>query len=1790
MKSKILNKILLLILWGFPSIGIAQQLSSYSPLSYAYEQGALLANTGQTFSSNPTGSLGSSIMEGFLYQAVYSRVSTSTTSTDTLMHYDFSRLDSWYGSHITATNSIVYDLSSHQHHGQIVGSDLISYDAAENSLLFDGTGTSDGKGIFVKGIHYTSGDSDKIEKLTIRAQIKAKSENSGNTGDERILFSFDRSSVFRLSLGSDDTSIQDDAKGKLVFSFANSDGNQTVYNAINGVDLRDDAWHEIVVEFEAHKINGVNFYIDGQLTYSDPHPFKPIGDQATNESPRYGIVGNGNERSAENSYATNPDSMFHGWIKSIAYSTSTLPPLVALATSHTDGVVSPSEVVSITAFFSESMMATPTLSLSGIVSDVLMTATDNAAVWTYEWIVSNATVTVTTATVSGSDLAGNAYSGTDSLMFVIDNLPPSIVLSHTDADNIVSDSNVVTFTAYFSEKLGEDPKISLSGLLENEFMSRNDGLNMTHSTLWYGGEPNNQQNGEAFGMIKTNSGSYGVNDSTSTHLTTHILETHSASTTLEGYLYLGTFDHHNYFLSNAHLTWSMAKSYADARGGYLAVIDSVEEFNFLEQFTYSGASGGVWIGLYQDLNDPDYTEPSGGWKWVITESSSWSYTWHVSATTVTEVLVDISALDLAGNRGTLTVSEVFQIDNQGPVISFSDNDDGDGVLLKGQDIDLYIDSNEPLAFPPTLYENSIRHYNSSGYSFSNTTSESLYVATMSSTQYYRAYSVVNSDSLESGIVTFTLLATDLQGNSTTATKVYQIHGTDIGVYLSHSRDNSHLQSNDTLKLTAAFTEAIHSASLKIEQQGTELPGHFSMTVSPSTASKTWTYDWTVPNTLMDGNLSITVSAVGIYGNTYNGTESLTFVVDNSPPTVELSYDIPPSQNGVLGAKQAFKYYALFSESMIAPTISISSGQSSGSFSANLITEAPMQSENSSGTFWSYRYNDYSLGGYPLMQLDHEAVVTAVVSGTNLTGIPYTDNDIIELRVDKQGPRILNMEMTSPTSFKVTFDEPPFKDLMSYDQSNTLISSSVALTPYALQATDFEIVLNTTTAIQSAAVSSSISSSVSTSTTQSFTYTPTQLTTDGEVLHFTLNQLSDVEGGTLILNKNSVTIVDLHWNIAPNFENNELTISLDTDGDGVIDVLDQCPDTATGDPVDQNGCSDLQNDTDQDGVPNDIDLCPNTPTDEEADEEGCGISQADKDKDGIPDIRDNCPDTKNVLQKDSDGDGYGDACDPDPLINIVTYTVREDAEVGTLVGLVEAIDPLGGQIKSIVLEDEGYFELVNGNEIRIIKPLDYEEYPIYEFYITAQTEIGKTTTLGKVIVEDIPNTEFTAHFFISVFDLLANTDISGRSFQRYFNPFNRGVGKWKIRKSISGGNDAHLFVIKSAPPNTQKNEDESEGYLAFINPPDFNNPQDHNRDNVYEVEITYVNTEDGSPEVPVPVTQFQLQVPEGVPTSIELQSRPALPTDDTDGDGVPDIEDNSPVVFNPDQADADGDGVGDVSDDADHDGIWDPQDECPDTPLGTKVNYYGCEIFYLPPDNFRVYKTEKCAGSHQISIEFEDRTPNYIIEVSGQIITKEDFSGKKWNLLSLPAGQYKICITVSGVNPEEFERCFELELKDPPALTVDSNGDSFNLAAPNPSNVITFDLSGGDVYNITHNGITSQTARSTYHLTLKSGLNTIKITTGNECQGIFEEQYFKSETVVMAPNPFEDELILYIGGNDREVEVEIFSPEGRRMHSANYQLYDSQRKVSVDTSIYPMGSYMIKVNGEHIRQSFIAIKK
>ncbi len=106
--------------------------------------------------------------------------------------------------------------------------------------------------------------------------------------------------------------------------------------------------------------------------------------------------------------------------------------------------------------------------------------------------------------------------------------------------------------------------------------------------------------------------------------------------------------------------------------------------------------------------------------------------------------------------------------------------------------------------------------------------------------------------------------------------------------------------------------------------------------------------------------------------------------------------------------------------------------------------------------------------------------------------------------------------------------------------------------------------------------------------------------------------------------------------------------MDSDGDGVYDDMDECPDTARGVLVNAKGCP---LDSDGDGVYDGLDQCPDTPAGAVVDGVGCPL---DSDGDGVYDGLDRCPDTPRgaIVDSvgcplDSDGDGVYDGLDKCP---------------------------------------------------------------------------------------------------------------------------------------------------------------------------------------------------------------------------------------------------------------------------------------------------------------------------------------------------------------------------------------------------------------------------------------------------------------------------------------------------------------------------------------------------------------
>lgn len=109
---------------------------------------------------------------------------------------------------------------------------------------------------------------------------------------------------------------------------------------------------------------------------------------------------------------------------------------------------------------------------------------------------------------------------------------------------------------------------------------------------------------------------------------------------------------------------------------------------------------------------------------------------------------------------------------------------------------------------------------------------------------------------------------------------------------------------------------------------------------------------------------------------------------------------------------------------------------------------------------------------------------------------------------------------------------------------------------------------------------------------------------------------------------------------------------DTDGDGIIDDVDACPQTpgeANDDP-DKHGCP-PPDDRDGDGIVDADDACPDTPGEASDDPEQHGCPP-DRDGDGVIDDEDACPDTPGIRTDDPDtngcpGDRDGDGVrDPD----------------------------------------------------------------------------------------------------------------------------------------------------------------------------------------------------------------------------------------------------------------------------------------------------------------------------------------------------------------------------------------------------------------------------------------------------------------------------------------------------------------------------------------------------------------
>ena len=274
----------------------------------------------------------------------------------------------------------------------------------------------------------------------------------------------------------------------------------------------------------------------------------------------------------------------------------------------------------------------------------------------------------------------------------------------------------------------------------------------------------------------------------------------------------------------------------------------------------------------------------------------------------------------------------------------------------------------------------------------------------------------------------------------------------------------------------------------------------------------------------------------------------------------------------------------------------------------------------------------------------------------------------------------------------------------------------------------------------------------------------------------------------------------------------------------------------------------------------------------------------------------------------------------------------------------------------------------------------------------------------------------------------------------------------------------------------------------------------------------------------------------------------------------------------------------TSNDFDEDGILNQNDECPDTPEGTVVNYKGCPTFVLPENNNKVEITSAtCIGNNDgsIGLSVVDTSYDYTVTITGKPDVKITGNSNSALVTGLAKGVYTVCFKVDGQS--EYEQCFDVLIEEPEKISAYIDIDVDNKTS-------SFQLSGSNNYNIDINGTVYNVKEDKFTTSLPTGLSIIKVYTDLECQGIIEKEVFISEEILYYPNPTIDDVNVHISGMDKKVMISVFSEKGDLVHRKEQQIQDLSRLTEIDLSLQSTGTYIVVMEGKTVRKTFKIVKK
>ncbi|UOB16195.1 reprolysin-like metallopeptidase [Abyssalbus ytuae] len=241
------------------------------------------------------------------------------------------------------------------------------------------------------------------------------------------------------------------------------------------------------------------------------------------------------------------------------------------------------------------------------------------------------------------------------------------------------------------------------------------------------------------------------------------------------------------------------------------------------------------------------------------------------------------------------------------------------------------------------------------------------------------------------------------------------------------------------------------------------------------------------------------------------------------------------------------------------------------------------------------------------------------------------------------------------------------------------------------------------------------------------------------------------------------------------------------------------------------------------------------------------------------------------------------------------------------------------------------------------------------------------------------------------------------------------------------------------------------------------------------------------------------------------------------------------------------------------------------------------ILNLPANNFTVSSlSESCVGNNDGEIKIETF---YNLNFTASLLTGGSSAPKQFStetqFTNLSAGEYQVCVTLD--EEPDFEQCFTLNLKQPESLSVFSKVDTQNK-------VVNLNMEGGTTYNIELNGeIITQTSQSNIVVSLKEGVNLMKITTNKECQGLYEEEFFIFNNSVAYPNPFDSKITFNTRYDNKLITLIIYTISGEKIYQGSLTT-DQAGEASIDLNNLPEGIYFATIKGEGIKATHKIIKQ